>query len=88
MFPVLVLLPLGTNPLQFPWDSHSSVHSCPPDEFLDEFGGSPQGELNFSFGAGEEYELSIAALEGGLAPLEAEDSPEPPPSGVTSDDSV
>lgn len=31
-------------------------------------GGSPQGELNFSFVVRDEDELSIAALEGGLAP--------------------
>lgn len=38
--------------------------------------GLPQGELNFSMGACEEDELSFAALEGGLAPSEAEDSSE------------
>lgn len=51
-------------------------------EFLDELGSSPEGELNISFRACEEGELSIAASEGGLMPSEVEDSAGLPPSGV------
>lgn len=52
-----------------------SSHTCPPDESE----SSAQGEFNFSFGARNEDELSIAALEGGLEPSDADDSAEPAP---------
>lgn len=51
-------------------------------EFLDELGSSPEGELNISFGACEEGELSIAASEGGRMPSEVEDSAGLPPSSM------
>lgn len=39
------------------WASHSPAQLCPPVHFLDEFGGSAQGEFNFLFEAHEEDEL-------------------------------
>lgn len=62
-----------------PRASHSSNRTCLPVEFLVE---SPQGGLNFSFGACEDHKLSVAASEGRLEPSEAEDSPGPPPPDV------
>lgn len=44
-----------------------------PVEFMDEFCGSPLGELNFLFGAQDEYELSIAASEGEFLTSDVED---------------
>lgn len=49
-------------------------------EFTDEIGGSRNFELNFSFRARKEDELSITALEGGFMASEADDSPGLPPS--------
>lgn len=54
-----------------PWASHSTNRTCLPVQ-------SPQGGLNFSFGACEDHKLSVTAFEGRLEPSEAELSPGPP----------
>ncbi|KAL0188118.1 hypothetical protein M9458_015217, partial [Cirrhinus mrigala] len=59
--------------------SHSPVRSVPPVEFPGGFDSSPQDGLDFSFGAPEGDEISVAASEGGLSDAEA--STGLPPSG-------
>lgn len=67
-------------PGESPWASHSSACLCLLVEFTDELGGSHKFELNFSFRANKEDELSITASEGGFMASEADGSPGLPPS--------
>ncbi|KAI2645254.1 Gag-Pro-Pol polyprotein [Labeo rohita] len=54
--------------------SHSPARSVPPVEFPGGFDSPPQGGLDFSFGAPEGDEISVAASEGGLSLSDAEGS--------------
>lgn len=65
-------------PGESPQASHSLARFFRLAKFPDEFDGSREGELNFSFGAREDDEFSIATLEGGLMPSDSEDSAGPP----------
>ncbi len=66
-------------PGQSPQASCSSLASCLPVEFPDEFESPSLGGLNLSFGARKQDKLSIAASEGGLEPTEADDLAEQAP---------
>lgn len=57
-------------PGQSPWTSHLLSCTLRPVEFTDELGSSSYSEPNFSFGAPDENELSIAASEGGPSDVE------------------
>ncbi|KAL0199848.1 hypothetical protein M9458_003035, partial [Cirrhinus mrigala] len=62
------------------WTSHSPERPVPPVEFPGGFDCLPQGGLDFSFGAPEVDEVSIAASEGGLSLSDGEGSTGLPPS--------
>ncbi|KAL0162349.1 hypothetical protein M9458_041745, partial [Cirrhinus mrigala] len=61
--------------------SHSPARSVPLVEFPGGFDSPPQGGLDFSFGAPEGDEISVAVSEGGQSLSDAEASTGLPPSG-------
>lgn len=60
---------------------HSSAYSVPLVELPGELGGSPMGEIDFSFGAPAD-EVCLAASGGRLTPSDAEGSAELLPSSI------
>lgn len=72
----------GFPPSQSPRHPIPHHAHCARVEFLDEIGGSSQGEPNFSFGALDDDKLLIAVSESWLMLSNAEDSAELPPSVV------
>lgn len=65
----LVMRATGVFPLsQSQQASRFSSCTLRPLDFLDDFGCVSNGAPDFSFGAPDEDELSIAALEGGFCP--------------------
>lgn len=69
-------------PGQFPQASSSSSRTLRSVELPDEFDIASHNATDFSFGAPDEDELSIAASEGGLMPSDKEDLAGIPPSGA------
>lgn len=61
---------------------HSSARSVPLVELPGTLGGSPVGEIDFSFGAPADDEVSLAASGGRLTPSDAEGLAELLPSGI------